>query len=60
MNTVLHAAADSVQLGVLLGGTTVFFIAFFLAWTLWSWAPSNRARLDGYARLPLDDGDSNG
>ena len=60
MNTVLHAAAESVQLGTLLGITTVGFLLFFLAWTAWSWAPGNRTRLDAYARLPLDDGDSHG
>lgn len=60
MNTVIHHAAETVQLGNLLGVTTVAFTLFFAAWALWSWAPSNRARLDRYARLPLDDGDSNG
>jgi len=60
MNTVMRHASESVELGTLLGATTVLFLLFFTAWTLWSWAPSNRARLDRYARLPLDDGDSNG
>lgn len=60
MNTVLHHAADTVQMGGLLGVMTVAFFLFFLAWAAWSWAPANKSRLDGFARLPLDDGDSHG
>ncbi len=58
MNTLTQHAAETVHLGGLLGITTAAFLLFFLATVAWSWAPRNRARLDGIARLPLDDGDS--
>lgn len=43
--------------GVLGGAMTVVFMAVFLYWTWWAWAPSNRANIDAASRLPLDGGD---
>lgn len=58
MNPVLAEAAGSVQLGWLLGLMTIVFLIAFLGWTWWAFAPSRRARMEEYARMPLDEGDS--
>lgn len=58
MNPVLAEAAGNVQLGWLLGLMTIVFLIAFLGWTWWAFAPSRRARMEEYARMPLDEGDS--
>ena len=58
MNPVYTAAADNATLGWLLGGMTVCFLLFFLGWVVWAWLPSNRARLDAAALLPLENTDA--
>lgn len=45
------------SLSWLLGPLTVFFMAIFLGWMAWTWAPRNRSRLESFAGLPLDDDD---
>lgn len=55
MNTVLHAGAETAQLGVLMGWTTVTFLTAMLGWTWWAYAPSRRRAMDQAARLPLND-----
>jgi cbb3-type cytochrome oxidase subunit 3 len=56
MNPLLHEAAGSVRMGWLLGLMTVVFLALFIAWIAWAYAPRRKAAMDEYARLPLDDG----
>jgi len=56
MNPLLHEAANSVQMGWLLGLMTVVFLALFIGWIAWTYAPRHKAAMDEYARLPLDDG----
>ena len=56
MNHVLQAAAEHVQLGWVLGVMTVIFLAWFVGWTIWAFLPSNRARFEKAARMPLTDG----
>ena len=56
MNTLLKAAAESVEMGWLLGGMTLVFLLFFLAWGWWAYAPSRREKMEEYARIPFEDG----
>jgi len=56
MNPLLREAAGSVQLGWLMGVMTVLFLAVFIGWIVWAYAPRHRAALEECARLPLDDG----
>ena len=56
MNPVVQLAAESVQLGWLLGLMTVLFLAAFLGWTWWAFAPSRKERMERYGRIPFDEG----
>lgn len=56
MNPLIEAAKEGLTQGWLMGGMTVVFLTFFLAWTFWAWAPSNRKNMEAAARMPLDDG----
>lgn len=55
MNQVLHAGAETAQLGVMLGFTTLIFLVAMVGWTWWAWAPSRREKMDQAALLPLHD-----
>jgi cbb3-type cytochrome oxidase subunit 3 len=55
MNPVLKAAAESAQLGWVMGVMTVLFLIVFLGWTIWAWHPANRSRMKQLAAMPLDD-----
>lgn len=57
MNPVLREAANSVQLGWLLGLMTLVFLIAFVGWTWWAFAPSRRALMEEYGRMPFDEGD---
>ena len=56
MNPVVRAAAESVELGWLLGAMTIVFLVAFLGWTWWAYAPSRKALMEEYARIPFDEG----
>ena len=56
MNQVLQAAAESASLGWLMGFMTVFFLAWFIGWTVWAFHPRNKQRMEEAARMPLSDG----
>lgn len=56
MNHILQAAAANVRLGWVLGAMTVFFFLWFIGWTVWAFAPRNKALMDEVARMPLSDG----
>ncbi len=55
--TVLRMGAETAQLGSLMGGTTVVFVAFMVAWTAWAWWPGRREQLEAAGRIPLEGGD---
>ena len=57
MNPVFREAAQSAELGWLMGAMTVLFVACFLGWTWWAYSAGNRARMDEAAALPLTTGD---
>lgn len=56
MNTLTRTAAESVQLGWMLGIMTVLFLVFFVAWTVWAYSPKRKAELEEAALLPFMDG----
>jgi len=56
MNQILQAAAESVNLGWLMGLMTVLFIAWFIAWTVWAFHPRNKKKMEEAAHLPFSDG----
>ena len=56
MNPILQAAAERVNLGWLMGLMTVFFLAWFIGWTVWAFHPKNKQRMEDAARMPLSDG----
>lgn len=56
MNQVIQAAAESVQLGWLMGIMTIFFIIWFLGWTWWAFSPRNKEKMEEAAKMPLSDG----
>lgn len=59
MNTLTRAAASTVDFGWVLGGMTVLFLAFFLAWVYVAYAPKNKRRWEEDAMMPfMDGGDS--
>lgn len=55
MNVVTRTAAASHSLEWIGSGMTVVFFAIFVGWIVWAWWPSNRAQLDAFGRIPLDD-----
>ncbi len=55
MNPVWQTAAEQLSGGAgLMGLATLLFLVVFLGWTLWAYAPGNRAAFEAAARLPLD------
>lgn len=57
MNPIFRAAAESTDLGWLMALTTVFFVATFLMWVVWTLHPALRERMEVWGRMPLDDGE---
>lgn len=58
MNPLIREAAESVQMGWLLGLMTIVFFAAFLWWTWWAYAPSRRGLMEEYGRIPFDGSDT--
>jgi cbb3-type cytochrome oxidase subunit 3 len=56
MNPIFQEAAQTARLGWIMGVLTILFLACFLGWTWWAYAPSHRQRMDEAARMPLTDG----
>ncbi|MFT7520094.1 MAG: cbb3-type cytochrome oxidase subunit 3 [Kiritimatiellia bacterium] len=52
---VLEEGAHMAQHTWLSGLATMIFLTVFVAWTVWTWAPSRRAQMDAAAQLPFDD-----
>ena len=57
MNQVLHAGAETAQLGFLMGITTVFFFVTMVGWTVWAFAPGRRVAFEAAGRLPFEGGE---
>lgn len=55
MNPVFKAAAESNELGGLMGVMTVLFLSAFLYWVWWAWRPDRRVEMERWGRLPLED-----
>jgi cbb3-type cytochrome oxidase subunit 3 len=55
MNPAFRAAAESAQLGWVMGAMTVLFLVLFVGWALWAWHPANRDAMNAAAALPLDE-----
>ena len=55
MNQVLHAGAETAQMGWVMGATTVFFLATMIGWGLWAWWPSRTGAMEAAALLPFGD-----
>jgi cbb3-type cytochrome oxidase subunit 3 len=56
VNPVFRAAAESAQLGWVMGVMTVVFLGVFLAWTWYAWNPDNKQLMQDMAAMPLNDG----
>ncbi|GDX81394.1 hypothetical protein LBMAG42_32050 [Deltaproteobacteria bacterium] len=48
------AAAQSTELGWLLGVMTIVFASVFVGWAVWAFLPSRRAAMEAAANLPLE------
>lgn len=57
MNPVLNLAAESVNLGWLLGVMTAFFLVSFLGWVWWAYTPRHKEMMEEAAMLPFAEGD---
>lgn len=57
MNPLFQAAKESMtdEVGLLMGATTLIFMAIFAAWTWWAYAPSRAGVMESYGKIPLDD-----
>lgn len=53
MNHVLHAGAEVVRYGWIMGLTTIAFFLCFAGWTWWAFSSRNRERMNEAARMPL-------
>lgn len=58
MNQVLHAGAETAQLGTLMGFTTLFFVVVMVGWTAWAMWPSRKEQMEAAGRIPLEGGDA--
>ena len=57
MNQVLHAGAETAQMGWLLGWTTLVFLFAMAGWTWWAFAPSRAEQFQQAGRIPFEGGD---
>jgi cbb3-type cytochrome oxidase subunit 3 len=55
MNPVFKDAAESAQLGVLMGLTTIQFLVVFVGAALWAFWPSRKGDTEAWARIPLEE-----
>ncbi|MEQ1504893.1 MAG: cbb3-type cytochrome c oxidase subunit 3 [Myxococcota bacterium] len=57
MNPVLHAGAETAQMGWLLGFTTVLFLATMVGWSTWAFWPGHKRMFEEAGAIPLDGGE---
>lgn len=53
----LLVSVDTSPVGALGGSLTALFLACFVGWAWWAYAPANRARHEAASRIPLDGGE---
>ncbi len=58
MIAIRDAAAQSTDLGWLMGVMTVVFLGVFVGWAIWAFMPSRRAAMEAAANLPLEGDES--
>lgn len=58
MMAIREAAAQSTDLGWLMGVMTVVFLGVFVGWAIWAWMPSRKAAMEAAANLPLEGDES--
>jgi len=56
MNPAFKAAAETAQLGWIMGVMTALVLVGFVGWTWWAFARRNKALMDEAGRMPLSDG----
>ena len=54
MNPLINEAANTVQGGWLLGIMTAVFLATFLYWFWYAYAPHNKDRMEAAGRIPFE------
>jgi cbb3-type cytochrome oxidase subunit 3 len=56
MSQLFRETALSLGTGsdMVMGGMTLLFMTIFLAWTWYAYAPSRKAEMESYGRLPFD------
>jgi cbb3-type cytochrome oxidase subunit 3 len=60
MNPLRQAAVAQVAGGWVLGVMTLVFLLFFIGWTWWAYAKSNRKAFEEAARLPFTTAEEEG
>ena len=55
MNPLIREAAGSVEGGWLLGVMTAVFLATFLYWLWYAYAPGHRAHMEAAGRMPFEE-----
>lgn len=60
MNPIFKAAAAATTDGWLLGVMTLFFIAVFVGFFIWAYAPWRRDAMYAASMLPFDDDSTGG
>ena len=56
MNPAFRAAAESAQLGWIMGLMTALFLACFVGWAWWAFSRRNKAYMEEAGRMPFNDG----
>ena len=55
MNPLIQEAAGQIQGGWILGVMTAVFLATFLYWFWYAYAPAHKERLEDLGNMPFDD-----
>jgi len=55
VNPLINEAAGTIEGGWLLGVMTAVFLATFLFWLWYAYAPSHRDRMEAAGRIPFED-----
>lgn len=51
------AQGFAASIGWLGSALTVTFCVVFAGWSWWAWRPANRANMEAWSRIPLEDGE---
>ena len=55
MNPVIAEGVSTVSGTWIMGVMTGLFLAVFVGFGLWAWAPGNKAAMEAAGRIPLDE-----